>query len=139
MGKGHTGKLAPFVCFKCRKSFKRLQHPRIYDRTVPPDDPEVFRRTCPTCGGVAHWMDQKFKPPKTTDLKQWQKVRYLFDHGFRFTSVGHHGLGYVGYPRTLVEAKQFVAHFKALRAQRDRDKREEAILRKAKPPRIKKR
>lgn len=131
--------MAPFVCFECRKSFKRVEHPKVWDPAIAKDDPEVYQRVCPICGGVAHWMYEKFKPPKATDLKQWKKVKYLFDHGYRFYSVGSHGLGYVGYPRTLGEAKRFVEHFKKLREERDREDREEAICRRAKPSRIRKR
>src|SRR5687767_4002790 len=100
--RGHT---APFACFECRKSFKR------------PQEPQVLERPCPHCGGVAHWLHQKFKAPKSDDLKQWQKVQFLFEHGFRFQPVSKASTGGgftdARYPTTLAEAKRFVAQFKS--------------------------
>ena len=91
MGKPHKGKLAPFACFNCRRSFKRKL------------EPGVLERPCPSCGGAAHWLMEKFKPPKSDDIKQWQKVQFLYEHGFWFQSVPN-----TSYPETLQEAKEFV-------------------------------
>lgn len=96
MGKPHQGKLTPFACFTCRKSFKRKE------------EPGVFERACPSCGGVAYRLFQKFKAPRSTDLKHWDVVAYLYQHGFWFQSVS----GCHEYPRTLEEARQFVQKFK---------------------------
>jgi hypothetical protein len=57
-------------------------------------------------------VDQKFAAPKMADVAQWQKVRYLIDHGFFFQSVyipiGPGVSLRVKYPKTLAEAKRFV-------------------------------
>jgi DNA-directed RNA polymerase subunit RPC12/RpoP len=97
--------LAPFACFDCRKSFKR------------PQEPEVFERRCPHCRGTAHWLHEKFKPPKSDDRAQWRKVQFLFEHGFRFQPVWESlpsgGSTHVRYPDTLAEAERFVIEFKS--------------------------
>ncbi len=103
----HLG--APFACFECRKSFKR------------PQEPGVFERPCPSCGGTAYRLMHKFKPPKSADIKQWEKVKFLYDHGFWFQSLGEYSTPVSidpetyqcpRYPTTLDEARVFVEEFK---------------------------
>src|SRR6188768_854003 len=93
-----------FACLVCCKSFKR----RIKLSEGCPEE-----LVCPDCGGAAHNFGRHFKSPKQTDTKQWQKVRYLFEHGFRFQKIrigsGHHDV--VPYPDTLEEAKEFVLKY----------------------------
>lgn len=94
-----------FACFDCRKSFKREF---VLTDGVP------LEMKCPHCGGVAHNLGRHFKAPKKGDLKQWQKVRFLFDHGFRFQKirVGPKDKDTVPYPDTLEQAKEFVVKYK---------------------------
>jgi hypothetical protein len=93
--------LFPFACFECRRSFKRGY------------EPGVAERPCPACGRAAYRLDRKFKPPPRNDIKQWQKVRFLYEHGFRFQSVPHVVPGQaVPYPETLAEARLFVQRFR---------------------------
>ena len=70
--------------------------------------------TCPDCGGEAHNFGRHFKSPKKSGLKQWEKVAFLFDHGFRFQKIrigpGHHDV--IPYPDTLDQAKEFVVKYK---------------------------
>ena len=55
-------------------------------------------------------MGRKFKPPKIDDLYQWRKVKYLFDHGFRFETVyAEHKP--VRYPESLKDAEEFVKKY----------------------------
>jgi len=103
MGKHQTSNLAPFTCFDCRSTFKR------------PFEKDVLVRKCPTCGGKAILMDIRFRPPKKSDDKQWEKVQFLVKHGFNFQkvyriegSVRHREK----YPKNLNEAKDFVEKFK---------------------------
>lgn len=95
-----------FACLKCRKSFKREFN---LAKECPPE------LVCPDCGGMAHNFGRHFKAPKKRDTKQWQKVQYLFDHGFRFQKIrigsGHHDV--VPYPKNLDEAKAFVEKYKS--------------------------
>jgi len=69
---------------------------------------------CPDCGGDAFNFGRHFKAPKKTDKKQWGKIRFLFEHGFRFQKIrtgrGHRDT--VTYPETLEEAKEFVVKYK---------------------------
>jgi predicted RNA-binding Zn-ribbon protein involved in translation (DUF1610 family) len=90
----------PFVCFSCRKSFKK------------PSSPSV--RSCPECGGAMTQLSRKFKAPKRSDTTQWKKVQFLVDHGFRFYSVfDRTNCGQrVAYPKTLEEAREFVKRHK---------------------------
>ncbi len=96
--------LFPYACFKCRRSFKR--------RPVAEELP------CPNCGGTAIVLSRKFKAPRASARKQWEKVKYLVDHGFPFESVYHDGQP-VRYPKTLAEAKEFVERYGSARDKRD--------------------
>jgi hypothetical protein len=90
----------PYVCFVCRKSFKRSIEPNVQGL---PD------KVCPECGGTAAGLSRKFKAPARTDIAQWKKVEYLVRHGFRFFSEG--GLHAAAYPKTLAEARAFVRKY----------------------------
>lgn len=93
----------PFVCFSCRKSFK---YPAC-----------TVKRTCPQCRSPMEMLSRKFAAPKSRDVAQWQKVKYLVAHGFRFYSVYQAVEGggrlAVRYPATLKEAEVFVQAFKS--------------------------
>jgi hypothetical protein len=95
-----------FACFHCCKSFKRVFN--FYEQCP-------MKLPCPECGGATYNFGRHFKAPKKTDAKQWQKVRYLFDHGFWFqkirTGPGNHDT--IPYPETLEEAKEFVVKYQA--------------------------
>ena len=100
--------LFPYVCFACRKSFKRR---------IKPGVPGLPDKVCPECGGVAIGLARKFKAPARTDIAQWKKVEYLVRHGFRFFSLqGPEGV--VAYPETLAEARAFVLRYRKREANR---------------------
>jgi DNA-directed RNA polymerase subunit RPC12/RpoP len=92
--------LFPYVCFACRKSFKR---------TIDVNAPGLQDKVCPECGGKAVGLSRKFKAPARTDIAQWKKVEYLVRHGFRFFSL--EGVDAVAYPKTLAEARTFVRRY----------------------------
>ena len=92
--------LVSYACLECRKAFKRH------------DQRDALTLKCPECGGPAHRTSRKFKPPKRTDLAQWEKVRFLLEHGFRFFSVRDHDGRYTRYPNTLAEAHEFVRKYR---------------------------
>lgn len=94
----NPGGLYPYVCCDCRRAFKRPP----YDHSPPPGQLET--RPCPLCGKPAIWVHSRFKVPRSSDAEQWEKVRLLLSHGFRFTSLG----GGVEYPETLKEAPEWV-------------------------------
>ena len=85
--------LFPFACFACRHSFRR------------PFAPGVNERPCPHCGAPAIRLARKFKAPPISDKQQWEKVRFLVAHGFRFWSVYNRDGLSVTYPKTLKEAQ----------------------------------
>ncbi|MES3024533.1 MAG: hypothetical protein V4857_23440 [Pseudomonadota bacterium] len=99
----------PFVCVGCRKSFKY------------PSSLQV--KHCPQCKEPMVMLGRKFSAPKSKDLAQWAKVKFLVEHGFRFYAVyepSHWGgMRVVEYPKTLAEAQQFVVkHAAAVANQR---------------------
>lgn len=59
------------ACFACRKSWKLARDAAA---------------TCPQCGGPLQVMGRSFKAPRQSDAEQWEKVRLLWEHGFRFFS-----------------------------------------------------
>jgi hypothetical protein len=97
--------LAPFVCVRCRASFRR------------PYEKGIDYKPCALCGQEAVRADIRFRTPRKSDDKQWKKVEFLFQHGFYFQKVyrlisqGMHLR--VRYPRDLAEARGLVAEFKA--------------------------
>ena len=86
-----------FACLVCRKSFKRCCDEI---KTLPE------KLTCPECGGDSFNCGRHFKAPKQADVRQWEKIKYLLEHGFRFQKIG------VPYPETLKEAKEFVIKYR---------------------------
>ncbi len=93
-----------FACFECRKAFKR-------EYTFGSNIQEL---PCPQCGRSAHNLGRHFKAPKKSDVKQWEKVRFLFDHGFRFQKIriGSEHQNTIPYPKTLDDVKEFVVKYK---------------------------
>lgn len=69
---------------------------------------------CSDCGGPSYNFGRHFKPPKKTDQKQWEKIRFLFEHGFRFQKIRSNlpSTDSVPYPETLAEAREFVVKYK---------------------------
>ncbi|WP_457281722.1 hypothetical protein [Polaromonas sp. P5_D5] len=91
------GVLFPHACLDCRKTFKK---PR-----------SVTARLCPECGGQLVVLSRKFSAPKSRDTRQWEKVRFLVINGFLFQPV-REGNETVRYPKTLDEAREFVAKYR---------------------------
>lgn len=70
---------------------------------------------CPHCGGPSIGLDRKFKAPKNTDVKQWDKVERLVRYGFLFESVGE------PYPAEIGDVDAFARkHAAHLMRQRER-------------------
>jgi hypothetical protein len=59
-------------------------------------------------------LTRKFKPPPSDDIKQWAKVRYLVEYGYRFQSVMDEQGEVESYPATLKEAQAFASRRNAL-------------------------
>ncbi len=84
----------PFVCFTCRKSFKRSAREAT--------------RTCPDCGGGATQLHQKFRAPPRESSEKWRVVAFLVAHGFRYQSITDDTGRTLSYPTTMREAEEFV-------------------------------
>jgi len=88
----HTYK-EPFACFDCRKVFKQTSRCELTESQQPaPGEKRIV--LCPQCRQPMADMGHDFKAPKQSDVKQWEKVRILYAHGFRFASCGCGGPGY---------------------------------------------
>ena len=80
---------------------------------------------CQECGGDYIYYDHKFRPPKRSDLKAWQVVKFLKQNGFTYQRVYDEYIktrqyGYYThavYPKSMSEAKEFVARFGNTQAQ----------------------
>jgi hypothetical protein len=93
------GYYAPYVCFVCRKCFKRRAETGLPDKT------------CPHCGGVAIGLSRNFAAPPFSDKAQWRTVEYLVRSGFRYFPLRSEDTGQRiadPYPRALREAEAFV-------------------------------
>lgn len=103
-----------FACLGCRKAFKREINAA---KTYP------LELKCPECSGASYNFGRHFKAPKRTDIKQWEKIEFLFQHGVRFQNIrleaNHHAT--VPYPETLAQAKEFVLTYQkyALRPEKE--------------------
>lgn len=100
--------LYPHVCLRCRKSFRRPA--------------SAAPRKCPQCAEPMFALSRKFKAPPMRDAKQWAKVAYLVRSGISFHTA-YRRLGplriSMTYPRTLRQARAFVAEFRAGQMYRD--------------------
>lgn len=94
-----------FACMECCKSFKR-------EFNLAKECPLELK--CNECGGIAYNFGRHFKAPKKTDRKQWRKIKFLFEHGFRFQKIRTNlpSTESVPYPSSLEEAKEFVVKYK---------------------------
>ncbi|HZS06956.1 MAG TPA: hypothetical protein VFD58_19125 [Blastocatellia bacterium] len=83
--KGH------YACFDCRKAFKERngfggeEYKQKYG--------EHRKVLCPECHRPMADLGLDFKAPKKMDVKQWQKVEILYNHGFTYHSCGCCGPG----------------------------------------------
>jgi len=87
--------LFPHACLECRKAFKK-----------PVSD---FVRLCPQCGGDLVRLSRKFAAPQASDTKQWDLVSLLVRNGFYFYSASESDGLSIAYPKTIDEAKRFLA------------------------------
>jgi len=86
--------LWPYACFDCRLAFKRPQG----DETRP----------CPQCRGKAFILSRNFRPPARSARDEWEVVRFLHGHGFRYQHIRDERGECVPYPRSLAAAQDFV-------------------------------
>jgi DNA-directed RNA polymerase subunit RPC12/RpoP len=99
------------VCLDCRISFS--QGTDINDRRDA---------VCPDCSKQMILLPHRFRPPKKTEVKKWEIVKYLIEKGFYYQHIyetvetrGHINRpeNYVEYPDNLRDAKVFVEKYKS--------------------------
>lgn len=88
------------VCLNCKKAFSQgTNFEMLYDSN------------CPDCGEKMFQVNQKFKPPRKSDDKQWFVVKFLLENGFRYQSIYqtiNDEVIKVAYPLKMSEAKDFI-------------------------------
>ena len=92
------------TCFHCRKVFSYSGGGMI----------------CPQCGGTLHELGKNFKAPRRTDLKQWEKVERLWQHGVTF-QPGEHDL--TRPPKRLNEVDAFLEAHDREKLQREQERK----------------
>lgn len=93
--------LHPHACLVCRKSFKRKA-----DGVLGPSG-----KPCPDCGAELILLYRHFKAPPKNDKVQWEKVRYLIEHGYYFGRIKECGSNWPKPPETLDEAREFIEKY----------------------------
>jgi rRNA maturation protein Nop10 len=89
------------VCLNCRKA----NNIDIYNLHIP--------EMCNECGDKVTLYPHLFQPPKKSDLKAWKIVQFLFDNGFIYYHIRNEAdTSTVQYPRTMLEAKEFIVKYK---------------------------
>lgn len=90
------------VCLECKKA---------YNNSIDLDNHK--KEVCPDCGASMYFLSHMFKPPKKTDAKKWNVVKYLVESGFNYSHTYdliapgvYKQLG--KYPETMKEAAEFV-------------------------------
>lgn len=99
------------ICLDCKKSFSQGSDLR-----------NRHESNCPDCGEPLTMMPHRFRPPKKTEVKKWETIRFLVEHGFPFQHIyrdiktqrdgskTYESL--VPYPENLRDAKTFVEEYK---------------------------
>jgi|TARA_R110002020_G_C16272013_1_gene771180 DNA-directed RNA polymerase subunit RPC12/RpoP len=100
------------VCLNCQKAYNR-----------PFEIEKVRSSKCPECGNQMEELSHLFQPPKQTDKKKWDVVKFLVDNGFKYYHVwetvfknskgeitGYQN--YAKYPESMKDAKEFVEKYK---------------------------
>ena len=98
------------VCLKCHRV-----------ENLGTDLTKMHIGKCPLCSNDMIFVNHKFRPPKKTDKKGWELVKFLIAEGFPFHHIYQEGKSefyktskdnYVSYPKTIEEAKEFVIKYK---------------------------
>lgn len=98
-----------FVCFACRKVFKRTNADfargvgglRIWNF-------ETWEVTCPQCGGRMAYPGPQFKAPPRDDTRAWAIAEALVRGGFRFLHFGARAFDDHPFPRHLRDVPRFL-------------------------------
>ena len=99
------------VCLDCKKSFSQGT-----------DFNNRKEANCPDCGKQMVLIPHRFRPPKKSEEKKWETVRFLIDNGFYYQHIYEtvtktiNGFtkyeNLVPYPDNIRDAKEFVERYK---------------------------
>ncbi|MDY3538156.1 hypothetical protein PG275_09105 [Riemerella anatipestifer] len=99
------------VCLECKVSFNR-----------PFDNGSDLMYPCLECGGQMTLFPHRFRPPKKTEDKKWETVRFLVENGFNYQHIYENVSktinsfikyeNLVGYSENIKGAKEFVEKYK---------------------------
>ena len=93
------------VCLECKIAFNRDF-----------DNDSELTYPCPECCKQMALLPHRFRPPKKTDDKKWEVVKFLVENGFYYQHISESENidknEYVKYPDNLQEAKEFVIKYK---------------------------
>lgn len=90
-----------YVCFECRKTFKRRLL-RDVNREKVINKEEELPSKCPECGQLMANMGKDLESPKKKDLTTWSHLKSLYQAGITFHSCGCIGPGYVPKDKTAL-------------------------------------
>ena len=99
------------VCLECRLTLNR-----------PFDPGSELPNPCPTCGKTMTLLPHRFRPPKKSENKKWDAVRFLIEKGFFYQHIYEtistkNGSSTsqisVEYPDNIRDAKDFVEKYKS--------------------------
>lgn len=93
------------VCLDCKITFNRYF-----------DSGSELTYHCPECGKSMTLLPHRFRPPKKTEDKKWEVVKFLVDNHFYYQHISDpetiDKTVYVKYPDNLRDAKEFVIKYK---------------------------
>jgi predicted RNA-binding Zn-ribbon protein involved in translation (DUF1610 family) len=93
------------VCLNCKITFNRDF-----------DSGSELTYPCPECGKPMTLLPHRFRPPKRTEHKKWEVVKFLVENGFYYQHIlepeSIDKTEYAKYPDNLREAKDFVIKYK---------------------------
>ncbi len=98
------------VCLECKVTLNR-----------PFDSGSELTYSCPECGKPMTLLPHRFRPPKKSEDKKLETVKFLIDNGFYFQHIYENietknGItsyqNYVAYPDNIRDAKEFVERYK---------------------------
>lgn len=99
------------VCLECKVTLNR-----------PFDRGSELTYPCPECGKPMTLLPHRFRPPKKSEEKKWETVKFLIDNGFYYQHIYEtvtktiNGftkyVNLVPYPDNIRDAKEFVERYK---------------------------
>lgn len=99
------------VCLECKVCYNR-----------PFDNGSELTYPCPECGKQMTLFPHRFRPPKKTEDRKWETVRFLVENGFNYQHIYENVIktksgfikyeNLVSYPENIIEAKEFVEKYK---------------------------